>query len=195
MPKKPSDQVTCFKHAMKLLDVIDIPVNDVKVEITGKDPAYDHVWLKVEVGCLEKVRVVKESLNAELCKIMNGVKPVDSPIDRLFDGTAMYLRMAKSGERKGHFGVYNTRDSKSESYKEIWKQTKVDDALRNLIGGLEKCDIDVCVAGAFSFEEGTRAAVVCRRMYTNETKVVDPTDVAAQEGVIVVEHEDAADEL
>ena len=200
MPKKPSDQIQCFKHALRLPDVVDIPVNGVKVEITGTDEAYGHVWLRIECECPEKVRVLKEGLTAELGKIMKNMKPVDNPIDRLFDGTAMNLRMAKSGDRKGHFGIYGPRqpgveDRNMEKHKQIWKSTKVDDTLRNLIGGFERCDIDVSVAGAFSFEEGTCAAVVCRRMYTHETKVAEDIDREVKEDFQKVDHEDATDAL
>ena len=195
MPKKPSDQIMCFKHAVRLPDVVDIPLNDVKVEIIGTDEAYGHVWLRVECGCPDKVRVVKEGLQAELGKIMRNMKPVDNPIDRLFDGTAMHLRMAKSGERKGHFGIYGPRQPTADERRELWKNTKVDDTLRSLIDGLEKCDIDVSVAGAFSFEEGTCAAVVCRRMYTHETKVAEEIDKEVKEDFQKVDHEDATDAL
>ena len=184
MGNKPQNEIRCFKHKVDLRNIVDVPLDNVVIKITGVDE-YGNTWISITCESPAVLEGIKETFEAELDRIAQ-IKCFNNPIGRILNGNVLHVRIAKAGDSKLHFGVYSARGLEAA---DVWKKPKADDELRELLSSGNPVGVDLSMAGAFTFEEGTCVSIVCRRVYRVPHCSAAPEEV--KEDFEVVKSEDA----
>ena len=184
MGNKPRDEIKCFKHKVDLRKIVDVALDNVSLCVAGVDE-YGNTWVTITCNNPDQLKSFKESVQHEITSAVD-VKYFNDPLAKVIDNDTLRVRIAKAGESKLHFGVYSSRQSETA---DVWKRTKHDDDLRGLLSSDEPVGVDLCMAGAFTFEEGTCVSIVCRRVYREPKATTPPEEI--KEDYLVVKSEDA----
>jgi len=184
MGNKPRDEIKCFKHKVDLKKIVDVPMDNVAVKLAGVDE-YGNTWVIITCNDPGQLKSFRESVEHEITNIVN-VKYFNDPLAKVMDESSLRVRIAKAGDSKAHFGVHSSRNSETA---DVWKKTKHDDELRQLLSSEEPVCVDLCMAGAFTFEEGTCVSIVCRRLFRQPNGTIPSEEI--REDYEVVKGDDA----
>ena len=161
-----------IRRYIKPIDQVkDVRVTNATVEFVRRDEEFQHIWVRVT----PKDRDVYDEVFDKLMAESNALLPDDEReftkhIGRSDDGS-FYVRIARCGQNM--FGVF-----RKQSGEVVWQPQALaeEDDIKKLKETFRQSrvfDVDLCAAGAFTFEDGHYVTLVCRRLYQLE-EVAEP---------------------